>query len=337
MTWSKSVTEKKIKNFVEWITPPRDKKDEVRDLKNRVKENIKNRATEDGLVVRQTPDAGSFSTNTGLRRHKLGNSDVDGQDVDLPFVVSPKDRDGEVLSYLLGKFDGYAKQSYPDTKRARTKSSVELEFESPKVKTDLVPLLDIAGSENQLLIRSDGTRRETNISKHKEFINSRTRSSKDNSDLEFNNMIRLLKWWRCEQQQKSSVEVPSFLINLLCAHAYDNRKLKSSYLETLADWFGYLADVVTNKKKIVFTDFTKGPGPDTDAKWVVVDPVNPANNVVDGMKGYEIEELADWFQTARDRLGDAIVAEELGNEGDVIEALSLVFGPSFQNNHGGEE
>jgi len=329
---AKLSAEKRVKNFVGWIKPPTEKKAEVIEFKNRVKENIKNKAINDGLVVRQCPDAGSFATDTGLRRHKLGNSDVDGQDVDLSYVVSPKDREGEVLTYLLDKFDRYAKASYPDTKRSRSKSSIALEFESPKLKTDLVPLLDIPNSENQLLVRSDGTRRETNISKHKDFIKRRTKRADDTSELEFNNMIRLFKWWRCERQADSSLEIPSFLLNLLCAHAFDNRHLKTTYLETLADWFGFLANEIQLKKRIVFTDFTKGPGPDSKAKWEVIDPVNPSNNIVDGMAGYEIEELTEWFQSARDCICEAIAHDEIGNESEVMEALVQVFGTAFKNN-----
>ena len=325
-------SEQKIKNFVGWVSPTPDKKKNVRDLKNRVKNNIKSKAEEDGLVIRQIPDAGSFSTNTGLRRYKLGNTDVDGQDVDLPFVVSPNDRDGEVLTYLLDKFEKYSRQAYPDTTQTRTKSSVELEFESPKTKIDLVPLLDLPNSENQLLLRSDGEKRETNISKHKDFIRSRTKNSKDSSSLEFNNLIRLWKWWRTERQNNSSLKVPSFMINLLCAKAYDKRGLKQTYLETLADWFGYIANIISEKKRIVFTDFTIDPDTDTDTFWKVIDPVNPENNIAEKMTSYEIEELTDWLQEARDRMADVIVADRLGNESDGINILTRIFGPAFKNN-----
>ncbi|MGE3611434.1 MAG: CBASS oligonucleotide cyclase [Bacteriovoracaceae bacterium] len=332
MSKEDTAVEPLIKNFVKFISPDPDKTDEIRDLKNRVKENIKNQAIADGLTVKQTPDSGSFATKTGLRRHMLGNSEVLGQDVDLPFVVAPKDKDGESLTYLLDRFEKYAIASYPDTKRKRTKSSIQLEFESYKAAIDLVPLFYVPGSENQILVRADGERRETNISKHKDFILNRTKSSKEASELEFNNIIRLLKWWRCECQSNGSLEVPSFLINLLCAHAYDNRKLRGSYIETLADWFGFLAGEITARRRIVFTDFTKGPGPDSTARWQVIDPVNPANNIVENMKGYELEELTDWFSSARDRMADVVVAERMGERSEAIELLSGLFGSSFANN-----
>jgi hypothetical protein len=55
-----------------------------------------------------TPEAGSFAKHTGLRRHMRGVSEIEGQDVDLPFVVKPKAKDGDQIGELLGSFDKYA-------------------------------------------------------------------------------------------------------------------------------------------------------------------------------------------------------------------------------------
>ena len=55
---------------------------------------LDNQALADGLAVFRTPEAGSFAKHTGLRRHMRGHSEIEGQDVDLPFVVRPATADG---------------------------------------------------------------------------------------------------------------------------------------------------------------------------------------------------------------------------------------------------
>ncbi len=70
-----------------------------------------------------------------------GNAEIEGQDVDLPFVVKPASADGERLDELLQRFGKYAAASYPNTPRSITASSVELRFVGSKVNYDLVPML----------------------------------------------------------------------------------------------------------------------------------------------------------------------------------------------------
>jgi Second Messenger Oligonucleotide or Dinucleotide Synthetase domain len=91
------------------------------------------------LVVVATPNGGSFAKRTGLRRHMRGNSEIEGQDVDLPFVVKPSKKDGERIDDLLRRFERYAAASYPSTPRGRTASSVEMQFVASKLNYDLVP------------------------------------------------------------------------------------------------------------------------------------------------------------------------------------------------------
>jgi hypothetical protein len=43
--------ETKIKNFLSWITPDAEKRAELKELRDKVRENIKSLAKEDGLIV----------------------------------------------------------------------------------------------------------------------------------------------------------------------------------------------------------------------------------------------------------------------------------------------
>src|ERR1700709_1930799 len=106
--------------FVDWIATEPSKIDEIQRQAADVRAAIKAQATEDGLVVRSTPDSGSFAKDTGLRRHLRGKSVVEGQDVALPFLIAPKTEDDKRLQSLLPRFEKYALAAYPKTKQDTT-------------------------------------------------------------------------------------------------------------------------------------------------------------------------------------------------------------------------
>src|SRR5262245_21085294 len=157
MVWTTLHT--RIQTFVTWIRPDPDKVDDARAQRDEVRDRIRGRAESDGLIVRSTPGSGSFATATGLRRHMRDGAEHEGQDIDCPFVLSRKDEDGDVLGDLLGRFERYARASYPGTPIVPTKSSVRLEFVATKRNIDLVPMLAVEGSDQeQILLRAGGER-----------------------------------------------------------------------------------------------------------------------------------------------------------------------------------
>jgi hypothetical protein len=331
--------EAKARNFLSWITPDKDDRSELKQLRDRVRKNIKAKAEADGLIITSTPNSGSFSTHTGLKRFNMGNANVDGQDIDLPFIVKEQNSDGDKLNYLLTKFEKYCSQAYPNTKTNPTKSSIELSFLNDKVKFDIVPFLDLQNSENQLLIRSNGEERETNIEKHKLFIKSRTASSKSAQGVvTYNNCVRLVKWWREHQMiQKDNSpdmisEIPSFLLNLLCAKAYDIHGVKEGYLETIAAWFGQMGKFAKEKTLIYFTDYDSVTIPFVeDNEWNVLDPVNFQNNAADKISQYEASSLGDWFYEAHDKLNQIIVNDMRGKDTEALNLCVDLFGNTFRN------
>lgn len=324
---------RKLTNFVRWIAPEAEKEEEIRTRAENVRTAIKNKASDDKLVVKSTPNSGSFATRTGLRRHMRGTSEVEGQDVDLPFVVAPVTKDDEKLTNLISRFERYANASYPDTKREPTKSSVRLMFDD-KLNFDLVPLLATTDPERQILIRADGERRETSVQKHVEFVRKRTAASNEiKGVVKFNEMVRLLKWFRSYRlslETGTLNDVPSFLINLLAAHAFDARGVKATYGETLVDWFGHIARVLRLQQQVAFTDFSSAM-PAKAVAWSVHDPVNGDNNVVANWTLLEIEELAEWFEEARDEMLNAVVAFDDNRVGDGMDALVTIFGNAIRH------
>ncbi len=323
-------------NFTCWIRPDPDKIEEIRKQRDDVKARIKAKAEADGVIVRSMPVSGSFAKATGLRRHMLGDAEHEGQDVDCPFVVAGKDKDGDPLTELLSKFEGYAKACYPDTEVERTKSSVKLEFATSKVSYDLVPMLAVAGSDDeQILLRSGGERRRTSIQKHVDFVRSRTKRSEElQGPVAFNDGVRLIKWWREYQltQHKIITEIPSFLVELLCAKAFDEASVQAKYPETLVTCFDQIFSYAAKRSDVMFRDFGTPKAERITAPWRVIDPVNTENNAVPAAwGGIQIDELRDWAARARDKLQQAIAFEIRGRDTDAVALVAEIFGNSFKN------
>lgn len=330
----------RINTFVTWIRPDPDTADDARKQRDEVRARIKGRAEADGLIVRATPNSGSFVKATGLRRHMFGAAEHEGQDIDCPFVVSPKDEDGDVLTDLLMRFDRYAEESYPKTPREQTKSSIKLKFVASKLNFDLVPMLAVDGDdERQILLRANGERRQTSIQRHVEFTRSRTKTSQDlRGPVVYNDGVRLVKWWREYRvtQSKILTTVPTFLLDLLSAKAFDELSVQPKWPETLVTWFDRIQSYARYRTEVSFRDFVAPQAAKITAKWKVIDPLNGENNVVPTTwTGIEFDELRDWAQSARDKIQQAIAYEFVGRDNDAVASMADVFGPSFKNHSEG--
>jgi Second Messenger Oligonucleotide or Dinucleotide Synthetase domain len=331
---TQSRSHRRLACFVDWIKAPRETRDTIHKQAGDIRRIIGNQAEANGLVVFRTPEAGSFAKHTGLRRHMRGHSEIEGQDVDLPFVVRPNTADGERIDELLRKFEGFAKASYPSTPRRLTASSVELQFTTSKLNYDLVPMLTTDKADYQFLLKKDGSRRLTSVAKHTEFVRRRTRESDALAErVKFNECVRLLKWWRYIRidQSGSIEEVRTTLIELLCASAYDKLGVDTTHTGTLVKWFSWLASVTARRTRVSFGDFPSvepyDPNSPGNALWQVIDPVNANNNVVHSSWGnIELEEFASWFADARDAMSRLVAHEAAGNEGIVDDILARLFG-----------
>jgi hypothetical protein len=295
---------------------------------------ISGQATANGLSILATPEAGSFAKHTGLRRHMRGNSEIEGQDVDLPFVIKPTSKDGDRIDELPRRFEGYATASYPNTPRRITASSVELQFVASRLNYDLVPMLASSYPDHQVILKKDGSRRVTSVAKHTEFVRRRTRQSDELAGrVKFNECVRLLKWWRYVRIGTTSPieEVRTTLVELLCASAYDRLGVEPTYTETLFKWFGWLATVTARRLPISFNDYPSiepiRAGIQENQLWQVLDPVNANNNVVHTNWGnIELDEFASWLAAARDALSRLLSHESAGNDGIVDDILAELFG-----------
>lgn len=345
---NRSTIHVRIRNFVDWIAPDPNKREAIKQHRESVKKKVSAQAENDGLIIHSMPKAGSFAKKTGLRRYKRGDAEQEGQDIDQPFVVERKDREGNKVEgeKLLDRFDSYVAKAYPDTARERTKRSIKLKFSSD-IYFDIVPMLATNDDEKQAIIQSNGDEIVTSVQKHNSFTRDRTdESNKVKGRVKFNECVRLLKWWNSHHTSVSAVfsatdktkkEVPSFVINLLAAKAYDQYDVAETYPETLFRWFGVLAHLVHKHKAIFFNDFTKSlkeKDLDDDVLWSVVDPVAKDNIVTKKWNNLEVSELAEWLAQSRDVMARAIRYDGDGEDAKSLDCLVEIFGNSFKNNCG---
>lgn len=326
-----SKVQERISNFVKWIAPTPKYRKEIKEQRDEIRKRIKNQAEEDGLVILSTPDAGSFAKKTGLRRHFRGDSFVKGQDVDVPFVVKRSDEDEYVFDTLLSRFYRYANAAYPKTKKEQTKSSVKLYFEHTR-EYDLVPLLSTTDQNIQILHRSSEDIK-TSVQRHVEFIRLRIDKSKEiTGRVQFNECIRLFKWWRCVQFEKhnKNLDICSIIVDMLCAKAFDVTSVSESYIHTFAKWSACLAHLLMNKTVIYFDDYVPKPKLDSNT-WGIYDPVNNENNLAAKWSTYEIDILAGWLENARDLCNRIIRADIDGDDNEALNYLVELFGNPFKN------
>jgi hypothetical protein len=329
-----SHSHRRLSSFVDWIRPESETREAIIKQAGDVRAAIKGPAVADGLSVLATPNSGSFAKNTGLRRHMRGGAEIEGQDVDLPFVVKPATADGERIDELLQRFERYAMRSYPDTPRKVTASSVELQFVASKLNYDLVPMLRSDYPDYQIILKKDGSRRLTSVARHTEFVRKRTEQSQAvPGPVTFNECVRLVKWWRYMRiAEKGSIdEVRTTLLELLCANAFDRLKVESTYSATLVRWFAWLASVAARRLTVRFGDYTTIEAFDESSQksrlWYVLDPVNGNNNVVhSNWTNIQLSEFADWFASGRDAFSRIMSHEQSGRDTAVDQLLAELFG-----------
>jgi hypothetical protein len=328
--------------FINWIKPDPDKKEYNDDKASLVRKYVSQNAEAAGLRVVRMPVAGSDAKGTGLRRHYLGHAEVDGYDIDLVFILEPKDADSKPIEELLAIFEDLVRQSYPDSTIEITKSSVKL-LHSDDLAFDIVPMLATANPTQQLMIKRDGRKVMTSVEKHTDFVKLRTRKSKEAPGrVCFNEVLRAMKWHK-EFQADGSYYLsydeaaakdnrpPSALIDWLAAYAFDRLGVEKTYAETLAKWYGFLANVIKSRIPVYFTDYYSKPDLDTSANWIVLDPVNSENNIVGKWPIPKVNEFASWFESARDSWS-RIIRYDIDEEDNMaLNELVKLFGNPFKH------
>lgn len=319
-----------MSRFVDWLRPDPKTAEDIRRQAHEIRERIKKTAGADGLIVQSTPSTGSFAKNTGLRRHITGGSAVEGMDVDVPFVLLPRGRNGEDLSMLttlLPRFQSYASQEFGPEKVSVGQHAVRITFKKARRAFDLVPMIATESKERQLIFRNDGVRVETSVETHVKFVTSRT--AKSSGRCKFHECVRLLKW-SCRYAPDENLKASSFVLELLCAHAFDTlQDSQDSYATTLAAWLAKLASVVTDRKPVL-SGHSLSYADRVLHGWEVLDPCNPRNNVVAGWNLDRINVLAKHLRRMNEAAQMLVTSTRLGQENEARRWCKELFGPAFK-------
>ena len=335
--------QRRMSCFAQWIAPDPATTPDVRAHAKGVLSRLAAKAVEMDIPVVDSMIGGSFDKKTGLRRHMRGNNEIEGQDIDLVFVVDHDD-DAEYFAELVSDFARVVKASYPSTEATPTKCSVQVEFSNPLVTYDVVPVYKTAKPNYQLIVRTDMERRLTAVKLHSEFIGTRiTRSKSSPGVVEFNECIRLVKWWRDvfignKAYYLREVGVPSVLVELLFASVFDSVGVQKDYAATLSQWFETAAGIVRKRSPVFFSDYSSNqPGANpVGVNWQVLDPVNLENNISKKWTPQQLDEFSTALKTAADGINRAIRCDIFDDEVASLEELVGVFGTAVRNHCGDE-
>jgi hypothetical protein len=322
-----------LKHFVPKIRTPEAEQRKIKEQRERVRHRVQGQLQKIKLQVARSPNAGSYAKGTGLRRYMYGNTKIGGSDVDLPVILTSRSGDHLDLKALLDLFETLVRNSYSRSKISRTKSSIKLEFSTFKYPFDIVPMVAVRDDpKREYLFRADGSKIATSVSEHVKFITSRTRRSADARGIvRFNDMVRLFKWWRGLHAGGDAVleAMPTFLLDLLCAKAFDEHGVATSYTHTLQIWFKAIAEIVTQRREVRFDG---KQGPDVGRGWIVLDPVSPENNVVPAKWGEpQLGQLAQWFWEGAATLQRIQECDEDHDGKGALRELQTLFGPAIGN------
>lgn len=290
-----------IKQFIQAITPVSEEGEIAKEKANEVKSCMNRMAMAEGLKITAMPFSGSFAKKTGLKEIAwLGNK----SDIDLGIIMEPFDNEGNELACMIPTLEKYLREDFPNEKVDNTKSSATITFVSEELDFDVVPFFQKTDPERQLLLRANEEIRFSSIQKQADFIKRRTKRSKPMSEeVSFNDCMRWMKYWRYVRQSRSSVlhgkseaaKIPSFLLDLLCAHAFDHCGVRNTYEDTLIAWMQHLLRVTRFRKAIYFDDYIQQHKLSKSGLWKVIDPKDDENNVVKNWSNYQADELHRWL------------------------------------------
>jgi hypothetical protein len=337
---AKSPLHHRIRIFSEWIAPDPATEEAMLKQAGDLMQRISAKAKADGLTVANALYSGSHAKRTGIRRHLQHSAEVEGQDIDVGFILEPLDKNGKPLGCMIPKFKQYLDEIFPGSETGKTKHSATIRFRSnKKLRYDIIPLIKVdASGLHQRIIRTDGHERHCSVQQHIRFM--KTRNAKAQGAVPFHQMVRLMKWWRYHWQTQSQVfgngkedhKVPTFLLDLLCAHAFDKVGLADKYPQAIRNWLAHLCQVVQRRQAITFDDFQSPPIKDEVPLWRVIDPVDPTNNVVAHWHHTWINELARWLEHSLALMDQAIQYETAGYQEACLQAMTALLGRAFRKN-----
>jgi Second Messenger Oligonucleotide or Dinucleotide Synthetase domain len=327
----------RFEKFTKEIKPTPEHMDEANRQTDYMIERLKNKVAIDGsFELEKVLKAGSNAKFTSLRK-----TEENLFDVDLGAYYFGKGAIKEHLDTLIQFTRDRLREIYPTKKDEDfelLKSAVRVKFRSGiKLNIDMAPIIrdDSLDVENGGWIpRPDGWRL-TSVTAHNGFMQKRSaESNKVSGPVKFNQLVRMIKWWNNLQ---SDLVQPSIFCELITAKAFEDCGVTTEWQTSLREVFKYFRKHQF-LEPIIFSDYydaakVKLP----DDKVIVMDSVNPQNNVVAGWTEETRRKYLERIQDAYDATMEARSAELDGDEQAAVDAWCQVFGEAFRKHSDSEE
>lgn len=275
--------------------------------------------------------SGSYAKKTILKRHETGDFDADIGiyfDVEDPEKLSPHDLMDHVEAVLRR---AYKNRTGRTPQFERCKSAVRVKFDThPKINIDAVPIVSLEhGSIDNYgyIPRRDLEKRKTSVTEHVKFVSDR---NKLHYSTPYNQIFMLFKWWKNNALDETlGSKVSSFFLELVIAKAFDEtyKTFTTNWLDNLLKVGSWIArnrlreSIYFVDKRIPVTTFPKDP-------VIVLDSVNPQNNVAATWTTQDRDNFANKIQNMCDVLNDAVNEAAAGDIDSAVEILDIVF-PNF--------
>jgi tRNA nucleotidyltransferase (CCA-adding enzyme) len=250
-------------------------------------------------------------------------------DIDVAFYVKAEKApaaEPELLNWLVARL----REAYPQMKPDQiqpNKHSVTIKFAVSGLNVDVVPVQYKGDRDDRgYLFAFDGDNPVlTSIPLHLKFVRKR----KDQQELHFEQVIRLVKWWIRQQKiRDEEFRLKSFMTEMIVAHVADTGTDFSDHTIALEKVFTYIVKSRL-KTRISFNDYyaaSKLPRP-TGKAMEIFDPVNENNNVAAVYDETHRQKIVAAAQEALEAISEARFATTCGR---AIECWQDVLGPSFR-------
>jgi hypothetical protein len=294
-------------------------------------ERLHDKVADDGsFVLEKILKAGSNAKFTSLRKTEENRFDVD-----LGAYYSGKGATKDRLDTLLDFTRDRLIDIYPQKEKKdfeKLQSAIRVKFTSGiELWVDVAPIVkdDSLGITNGGHIPRDDGWRLTSVTAHNDFVAKRTAGSKKVSGpVRFNRLVRLVKWWNNLQ---GPLVQPSIFCELITAAALRGAGVTPEWQTSLRQVFTFLRKHGLSQP-IVFDDYYDPKKVQLATGTVVVlDSVNPRNNVTSTWTEQTRSDFLDRVQEAYDATVAAWSAERDGDEDEAVEHWCLVFGDAFRN------
>jgi hypothetical protein len=286
-------------------------------------------ASDDQFHLQKIFRSGSTAKHTDLGRTGEGTFDID-----LGVYYRAEGRTKEELDKLLFYTRTCLRKIYPGKSEKdfhHGKNAVNVTFHTSKLKIDVVPIV----RDGSLKLRNSGRIprqdewRLTSITAHTHFIHTRTARSKLlPGPVKFNHLVRLMKWWN--RQLPEHLRQCSYFYELITAAALENEGMTETWQGSLERIFTFLyQDAFAHP--IIFSDYYDAKSVSRPKDLVVVlDAVNPENNVARKWDENIKRGFLEHVRTTRTAIKQAQKAEQRGDEEGALNAWCKVFGDDFR-------